>query len=74
MSEQTTFSAFAFSHPLELSEKILDQLGLRPGDAFNIVLAQVECAKVHGSLSTEMKPLLSPEAQAQSWVDAFGEY
>ena len=58
---------------LKNAEKILDQLGLKPGDAFNMLLAQIELHKgLPFPVSTQ--PLLSSEEQAKAWTEAFGAY
>ena len=57
------------------AERILGKLGLKPGDAINMLMAQVE---LHQGLPFEMTlsqgGLLTAESQATEWTEAFGEY
>ncbi|MBL9153048.1 MAG: type II toxin-antitoxin system RelB/DinJ family antitoxin [Verrucomicrobiales bacterium] len=59
---------------LRKAEQILDRLGLKTGDALNMMLAQIE---LRGALPFEVTThpaTLSAERQAQEWNAAFGEY
>jgi len=60
---------------LRKAEKILRRLGMKPGDALNMMLAQIE---IRGALpfevSTQPKPLLSAEQQGDEWNAALGAY
>lgn len=59
---------------LRKAEQILEQLGLKTGDAVNMLLAQIE---LRGALPFEVttRPvLLSADEQAQEWTDALGSY
>ena len=74
-SETTLFRARVSTRRLKRAAKILDQLGLKPGDAFNILLAQIELRNgLPFALTTKPSPLISPEEQAQVWTDALGSY
>ena len=57
------------------AEKILNRLGMNPGDAVNLFLAQIE---LHQGLPFEvtLEPagLLGRRQQANAWEEAFGEY
>ena len=67
------FRARVPAQRLRRAEKILQQLGLKPGDAFNLLLAQIELRRGLPFDVTVM-PLLSPEAQAAVWTEALGAY
>jgi addiction module RelB/DinJ family antitoxin len=59
---------------LKKAEKILDQLGLKPGDAVNMLLAQIELRNgVPFELTTSPR-LLSSDEQAEAWTKALGAY
>lgn len=71
----TLFRARVPARRLKAAEKILAQLGLKPGDAFNMLLAQIEMRKgIPFELTTQTEPLLSAEEQAREWTEAMGEY
>ena len=57
------------------AETILGKLGLKPGDAINMLMAQVE---LHQGLPFDMTlepgALLAADAQAVEWTEALGEY
>ena len=76
MSNATTlFRARVSKRRLKSAEKILGQLGLKPGDAFNILLAQIELRKgLPFELTTQVAPIRTSEEQATTWADAFGPY
>ncbi len=60
---------------LRRAEKVLAQLGLKPGDAVNLLLAQIEIRNgVPFALTTTPPALLSADQQAAVWTDALGEY
>jgi antitoxin component of RelBE/YafQ-DinJ toxin-antitoxin module len=64
-----------FEHGYERAEKILNNLGMKPGGAFNILLAQIELKRgLPFAVTTEPQPLLSADEQGQVWNDAFGRY
>lgn len=57
------------------AEKILARLGMKPGDAINLLLAQVELRRgLPFSVSLDEASLLSSEKQANEWTEAFGAY
>jgi addiction module RelB/DinJ family antitoxin len=76
MAEDTIlFRARVPAQRLKKAEKILNQLGLKPGDAFNILLAQIELRKgLPFGVTTEPQSLLSAEEQAGTWSNALGPY
>jgi addiction module RelB/DinJ family antitoxin len=60
---------------LKNAEKVLSRLGLKPGDAFNMLLAQIELKEsVPFSLTTRGGSLLTAQEQAGEWTKALGEY
>lgn len=60
---------------LRKTEKILARLGMKPGDAFNMMLAQIE---LRGGLpfevTTRPPQVLSSEQQAVQWQETLGAY
>lgn len=75
--DTTLFRTRVPTKRLNNAKKILDQLGLKPGDAFNMMLAQIELRKkLPFEVSTQKSPApsLSAEEQAAEWTEAFGEY
>jgi addiction module RelB/DinJ family antitoxin len=60
---------------LRRAEKILSKLGLTPGDAVNMLLAQIEIRQgLPFEVSTGKGSLLSAEEQAEVWTEALGAY
>ena len=64
------------SQRLRRAERILSKLGMKPSDAINMLMAQVE---LHQGLpfmvNIQKEPLLlSADGQAEAWTEAFGEY
>ncbi len=71
----TLFRARVPTERLRKAEEILDQLGMKPGDAFNLLLAQIELHKgLPFEVTTQVKPMLPAEDQAQAWTEALGAY
>jgi len=71
----TLFRARVPAQRLKRAEKILEQLGMKPGDAFNMMLAQIELRKgLPFDVTTRPTPLLSSEEQATEWTEALGAY
>ena len=59
---------------LKKAEKILDRFGLKPSDAINMLLAQIELLNgVPFDLTTPPR-LLSASEQAGVWTEALGAY
>ncbi len=74
-SNTTLFRARVPAQRLKRAEKILDQLGMKPGDAFNMLLAQIELRKgLPFEVSTQVAPMLSSHEQAAAWTEALGAY
>lgn len=60
---------------LRQAEKVLQKLGLKPGDAINMMLAQIELRQaLPFEVTANPKPLLSANEQAKEWTEAFGAY
>lgn len=74
-SNTTLFRARVPAQRLKKAEKILAQLGMKPGDAFNMLLAQIELRKgLPFPISTQVTPLLAAEEQTAEWTRALGAY
>lgn len=73
-TETVLFRARVPARRLKKAEKILDRLGLKPGDAFNMLLAQIELRDgVPFDLTTSSR-ILSSKEQADAWTEALGAY
>jgi antitoxin component of RelBE/YafQ-DinJ toxin-antitoxin module len=60
---------------LRNAEKILARLGMKPGDAFNMLLAQIELRDgLPFEVTIHPSGLLAPETQAAEWEEALGAY
>jgi len=71
----TLFRSRVPTQRLKRAEKILSQLGMKPGDAFNMLLAQIELHKgLPFDVTTRPAPVLSSSEQAAAWTEALGEY
>jgi addiction module RelB/DinJ family antitoxin len=71
----TLFRARVPARRLKRAAKILDRLGIKPGDAFNMLLAQIELRKgIPFDLTTQAPPVLSTGEQASAWTGALGAY
>jgi len=74
-SNTTLFRARVPAPRLKKAEKILDQLGMKPGDAFNMLLAQIELRKgLPFDVTTQVPSVLSSGEQAAAWTEAMGAY
>lgn len=77
MATETTtlFRARVPTVRLRKAEKILSRLGMKPGDALNMLLAQIEIREaLPFDVTTHPSPLLTPEQQAENWNNAFDPY
>ncbi|MFA6290020.1 MAG: hypothetical protein WC661_21760 [Opitutaceae bacterium] len=75
MSSTTLFRTRVPTARLRNAEKILSKLGMKPGDAFNIFLAQIEIRKDFPlTVTTSPERILSTEEQGKKWEDALGAY
>lgn len=75
-TESTTlFRARVPASRLRKAEKILARLGMKPTDAFNMMLAQIELRKgLPFEVTTLPQRALTAEQQATEWQEAFGAY
>lgn len=71
----TLFRARVPAARLRRAEEILGRMGMKPGDALNMLLAQIE---LRGALpfevTTRPQTMLTPEQQGEEWNNAFGAY
>jgi len=75
MTATTLFRARVPTARLRRAEKVLARLGMKPGDAFNIFLAQIELRNdLPFTITTKPERLLSTAEQGKVWEDALGEY
>ncbi len=75
MSDTTLFRARVPTARLRNAEAILARLGLKPGEAFNLFLAQVELRNdLPFAVTTQPERLMSTAEQGKAWEDALGEY
>jgi addiction module RelB/DinJ family antitoxin len=71
----TTFKATVSNARLKRANAVLQKLGLNAGDAFNMMLAQIEIQKgLPFAVSLQPKPLLNAQEQADEWTRAYGAY
>jgi addiction module RelB/DinJ family antitoxin len=75
MAGSTLFRARVPTERLKRAEKVFARLGMKPGDAFNIFLAQVELRNdLPFAVTTTVDRLVTTEEQGKSWENALGEY
>lgn len=77
MATETTklFRARVPATRLRNAEKILARLGMKPGDAFNMMLAQIELREgLPFEVTIRPPQVLSSEQQAAEWQEALGAY
>lgn len=69
------FRARVSTTRLRKAEKVLSRLGMKPGDAFNMLLAQIEIRQgLPFEVTTRPPVILTAEQQATQWQEAFGAY
>jgi addiction module RelB/DinJ family antitoxin len=74
-ADTTLFRARVPKARLARAEKILSRLGLKPGEAFNLMLAQVELRQdLPFAITTHPQRVLTSEEQATAWKDSLGAY
>lgn len=73
-SESILFRTRVPARRLRKAEKILDRLGLKPSDAFNMLLAQIELRNGVPFDLTASPRLLSAREQADAWTESLGAY
>ena len=60
---------------LKKANAVLQKLGLSAGEAFKLMLVQIEIQKaLLSAVSLQPKPLLSAEEQAGEWIRAYGAF
>jgi addiction module RelB/DinJ family antitoxin len=60
---------------LRKAEKILARLGMKPGDAFNMMLAQIELREgLPFEVTTRPPQVLNSGQQAAEWQETLGAY
>ncbi len=75
METTTLFRTRVPTSRLRNAEKILAKLGMKPGDAFNIFLAQVEIQKDFPiAVTAHPGRLLTTADQGKKWEDTLGAY
>ena len=75
MSQTTTFKAEVPNARLKKANAVLQKLGLSAGEAFNLMLAQIEIQKaLPFAVSLQPRPLLNAEEQADEWTRTYGAY
>ena len=75
MASSTLFRARVPTERLRRADKVFARLGMKPGDAFNIFLAQVELRNdLPFAVTTNVDRLLTTEEQGKTWENALGEY
>ena len=75
MASSTLFRARVPTERLRRAEKVFARLGMKPGDAFNIFLAQVELRNdLPFAVTTNVDRLVTTEEQGKTWESALGEY
>ena len=73
--ETTLFRARVPASRLKKAERVLARLGLKPGDAVNMLFAQIELREdLPFSVTTQPTLLMSAEEQAEAWTNALGAY
>lgn len=71
----TLFRARVPAARLRNAEKILKRLGMKPGDALNMLLAQIELRQaLPFEVTTHPPALLTAEQQGDAWNQALGAY
>ena len=71
----TTFKTTVPQTRFKKANAVLQKLGLSAGDAFNLMLAQIEIQKgLPFAVSLQTRTLLSAEEQADEWTKAYGAY
>ena len=74
-TQSTLFRARVPRARLRRAEKILARMGLKPGDAFNMLLAQVELREaLPFAVTTRPKSLLTADEQATAWTQSLDAY
>ena len=73
--ESTLFRARVDTDHYEQAKLVLNRLGLKPGDAVNLLFAQIALRKdLPFAVTANPSRVQSDEAQLKAWQDALGEY
>lgn len=71
----TLFRARVPKDRLRRAERVLAKMGLKPGEAFNMFLAQVELREaLPFAVTTNPGNLLTSDEQAAAWTQALDAY
>jgi len=71
----TLFRARVPTARLRKAEEILSRLGMKPSDALNMLLAQIELREaLPFEVTTHSRTLLTADQQGTEWNNAFGSY
>jgi addiction module RelB/DinJ family antitoxin len=74
-SSTTLLRARVPKNRLHRAEKVLARMGLKTSDAVNLLFAQIELrGDLPFTVTTNPRPLLTPEEQGKVWDEALGEY
>ncbi|WP_404422314.1 type II toxin-antitoxin system RelB/DinJ family antitoxin [Nibricoccus sp. IMCC34717] len=74
-SSTTLLRARVPKNRLRRAEKVLARMGLKTSDAVNLLFAQIELrGDLPFTVTTNPRPLLTPEEQGKVWNEALGEY
>ena len=74
MAASTLFRVRVPTERLKRAEQVFARLGMKPGEAFNLFLAQVELRNdLPFSVTTNVDRFVTAEAQGKTWEDALGE-
>lgn len=75
MGSTTLFRTRVPTARLRRAEKVFSRLGLKPGDAFNAFLAQVELRNdMPFAITADPVRVMSTSEQGKAWDKALGEY
>jgi addiction module RelB/DinJ family antitoxin len=60
---------------LKRAEKVLSRMGLKPGEAFNMLLAQIELREgLPFQVTARPEQVLTADEQANVWQNSLGAY
>jgi len=75
MSDTILFRTRVPTERLQKAELILKKMGLKPGDAFNMLLAQIELREaLPFEVTAKPGSVLTSDEQAKAWTEAYGAY
>jgi addiction module RelB/DinJ family antitoxin len=75
MASTTLFRTRVPTARLRRAEKVFSRLGMKPGDAFNVFLAQVELRNdMPFAITADPARVMSTAEQGKAWDKALGEY